>query len=177
MLRFIGLLLLLAGAYGLAWKHLPAAARFTVPDSISSLPLPVGAPTFAAVGLVGLVLLLWPRRRAGKALADDPIRRDLVRRGFTVIAEVSGWRAEGDWKRVPVVIRRSEGFEASRFALPWVISIEVRGRPREPWPLSPTEGKVVDVRDHGFAVSLPAVTRSQDRLGPLLDAVIDATIR
>ncbi len=177
MLRYLGLILIFTSAYGLAWKHLPASARLTIPDRIAALPVPVGVPTFAALGVVGLLLLLWPRRGPGKALADDPIRRDLVRRGFLLIAEPSGWRAEGDWKRVPVVIRRSEGFEASRFALPWVISVEVRGRPREPWPLSPTEGKVVDVRDHGFAVSLPAVTRAQDRLGPLLDAVIDATIR
>lgn len=177
MLRLIGLLLLLAGAGGLALRHLPADARQRLPRELSDVRLPVGDVTFATLGTVGLLLLLWPRRRSGAPLADDPLRRLLAKREFLLVTEPNGWRAEGEWKRVPVIIRRSSGFEASRFALPWVISVEVRGRPREPWPLPPTDGKIIDVRDHGFTVSLPAVTHAQDRLASLVDAVVDASVR
>ncbi|MBA3710235.1 MAG: hypothetical protein H0W83_15600, partial [Planctomycetes bacterium] len=72
--------------------------------------------------------------------------------------DVGGWRAQGSWDGVPILVRRVSGYEASRFGRPWVIEVSLEGRPGEPWPLSPERGKVVDVRDHGFSVSIPELS-------------------
>jgi hypothetical protein len=114
------------------------------------------------------------RRRPAEDISDGPIRAELARRGFERGDDASGWRAKGMWNGVPLVVRRVSGYEASRFGRPWVIDVSLEGRPEEPWPLAPERGKIVDVRDHGFSVSIPELSH-RDRQGGFADR-IDAII-
>lgn len=175
-MRLIGILLLLVGAWlaahDLLASLLPQAARIDRYVTLPSLPVSL-AVIGGGLALVGLALAVVSRRRAPE-LDDAPIRRELVRRGLMLVTDVGGWRADGSWDGVVVQIRRVSGFEASRFGRPWVIEVSVRGRPREPWPLVPDEGKVVDVRDHGFSATIPALSRpdGQARTAELIGAVV-----
>jgi len=146
-MRALGLLLLAVGALLIARPFVPVLA---------GLPVPVGWPTGVALALVGLVLL---RPRRAPAAERDAIADDLAARGFAFADETHGWRARGDWQGRAIEIRRVRGYEASRFGLEWVVEVSVRGRPTEPWPLPPDQARVVDQRDHGVSVCLPAVSR------------------
>jgi hypothetical protein len=125
------------------------------------------------VGAFGLVLAALPRRR-GVEHGDAVIRAELERRGFLITPDVGGWRADGEWDGRKALIRRVSGYEAARFGRPWIIEVSLRGVPREPWPLHPDEGKVVDRRDHGFSVTIPALGRPVDhrRVSDLISAVV-----
>src|SRR4051812_17400276 len=174
-MRTIGILLLLIGTWlavqGQAW--LPPVARLAHWVQLPSLPvslLVIGI----GVGVLGLVLAALPRH-TGVDLSDAPVRAELERRGFLITADVGGWRADGEWSGRKLLVRRVSGYEASRFGRPWVIEVTARGRPREPWPLVPEEGKVVDVRDHGFTATIPALGRpdGQARAAALIGAVVE----
>jgi hypothetical protein len=169
-MRFLGLCLLLAGAYALAQPYLPTALRLESLVRFPALPL---TPIGAVLGVLGLFLLLKPRRRRAGA-GDDSIRDQLRRRGLTISSDVGGWRADGNWKGTEVVIRRTEGYEASRFGRPWVIELSLPGRPREPWPLTRDRATVVDVRDHGFSVTIPdlSLPGGYERLESRIDDVL-----
>lgn len=147
-MRILGLLLLVAGSILIARPSVP---------TLAAIALPVGWPAGAALAVAGLILLLRPRRRA--AAEHDPVVEGLRARGFAFTDEAHGWRARGDWQGRAVEIRRVRGYEASRFGLEQVIEITVRGRPTTPWPLAPDQARLVDQRDHGVSVALPAVSR------------------
>ncbi len=173
-MRFLGLVLILAGAYlavqSQAW--LPTIAKLASHVALPALPL-------TAIGVtalvVGLALLAIPRR-SGAELSDREVREELARRGFTFSEDVGGWRASGEWAGQPLQVRKISGYEASRFGRPWVIEVSLRGKPSEPWPLSPERGKVVDVRDHGFSVTIPELSHHGRHRGTAeaIDAVVAA---
>jgi hypothetical protein len=179
MIRAVGLALLLLGAYLAAQDQgwFPDAARLARVMTIPALPLSLTAIGIGGA-LVGLALVALPRRRAAE-LGDAPVRSALEGRGFVIIGDVGGWRAEGEWEGAAIVVRRVSGYEASRFGRPWVIEVSLRGLPREPWPLPPEEGKVVDVRDHGFSVTIPALSRPDGhaRVDRLIAAVVSSAQR
>jgi hypothetical protein len=177
-MRTLGFLLLIVGAalavQGHAW--LPAPLQLghwvqlpTLPVSLLVIGLGLGA--------LGLVLAVIPRR-SGPEHTDAVIRAELEHRGFLITADVGGWRADGEWDGNKALIRRVSGYEAARFGRPWIIEVSLCGVPREPWPLHPDEGKVVDRRDHGFSVTIPALGRptDRDRVAHLISAVVACAI-
>ncbi|MBA2481187.1 MAG: hypothetical protein H0V44_11040 [Planctomycetes bacterium] len=156
-MRSLGILLIILGLYWGAQPYLPKEARIASYVTVPALPV---APVVIAVGavLLGTVIAVASRRRRSDDISDAPIRSELARRGFSFTDDVGGWRAKGMWDGVALVVRRVSGYEASRFGRPWVIDVSLEGRPEEPWPLTPDRGKIVDVRDHGFSVSIPEVS-------------------
>jgi hypothetical protein len=161
MRRLLGLLLLAAGVTLLLRGHIPALA------SLPSTP----AAAFALL-LAGLVLALFPGGRQGASA--DPLRADVARRGFILSDEARGWRAEGAWQGRAIAIRRVSGYEASRFGLDTVVEVIVAGHAAEPWPLPPDLGRLVERREAGCTVAIPALSRpgQEDRLARLVDGVL-----
>src|SRR4051794_4962198 len=114
MLRF---LLLLIGCYALAYGLIPKAGHLSL---IDDFPITWRLTGGAAAIAVGLLLSL--RRRGGSGeITDRPIKDELIRRGFHFIAIDRGWQAEGVWNKIPVIVRRTSDFHASRFGRPWVL--------------------------------------------------------
>jgi len=180
MRLLLALILLAAGAWLLLPDLLPPNFR----PSAVPLPAVLTANSQSAgilAGVAGLLLLGLPAvgrilRRSGHTLDDAPIRRELARRGFDMEDLIQGWISRGEWDGVPLVVRRLEGGEASRFARPWMIDISVPGTPSEPWPLMPTQAKLIEVRPGGFTVVMPEVTfpATMARFPQLVTAVLKA---
>lgn len=131
-----------------------ARARFPV---LQGVDLPVGTPTAVVLGIVGLVLLFY--RRRSPPVARDAVLDELLRRDFTQTDEAHGWRASGRWDGRAIEIRRVSGYESNRFGLPTVVEVTARGRPVDPWPLMPEEGRIVDQRDHAVSIAIPLLSR------------------
>ena len=147
-MRFIAVVLLALGLALVAKPFIPAPA-------LAALPLHwASGVVLAAVGL--LLLVVRPGR-----MPSTP--RDLVAeqlgRGFVFTDEAHGWRARGAWDGRPIEVRCVRGYEASRFGLERVVEVSVRGRPTTPWPLAPDQARLVDQRDHGVCVAMPAASR------------------
>lgn len=163
VIRLLALLVLLAGAAVTAAPWLPAEWRAHLPPQVEPW---MG---WTALGAGALLWLVGGRRRRRRAtLADDDLRAPFAERGFRFAPSGAGdWQAVGRWDGVPLVARRSSGVHANRFGRPFVLVLEIAGRPCEPWPLSPEQAAVVEVAEGSFTVVLPeagtAATRHRVR--------------
>jgi hypothetical protein len=166
MRRFSGFILFLAGCALIAARWVPAAM----------LPIPA-AGWWLPLGIVAVVMgivLLRPRNRRTTTFGDAPLINILRERGFTIAPEGDGWLANGTWKSITMVVRKSSGYQAARFARPWTIAVGLPGTPIEPWPLLPEEGLIVERHENGFTVTCTDLSRVErmHRLGERLDQLI-----
>lgn len=170
-MRFLGALIILAGLYLALYDLLPIAAQYPLISHFAvSLQRIVGA--FAIV--VGLLLRLR-RRSSGDDISDHRIRDELKRRNFSFIALERGWQADGSWNDAVVSVRRQSDYQASRFGRPWIISVQIPGSPREPWPFTPEQGKIVETRAEGFSIVISDCTYEgqQSRFADRMDRLIE----
>ncbi len=166
MRRALGLMLIITGAAAIGARWIPAHL----------LPLPaawwwLGAG--AGAGVLGLTLI-WKRTKRGVTFGDAPLVNVLKERGFTISPERDGWMAHGTWKSIEMVVRKSSGYQASRFARPWTIAVGLPGTPIEPWPLLPEEGLIVEQHASGFTVTCTDLSRVErmHRLSERLDQLV-----
>jgi hypothetical protein len=165
---FIALVCLLAGGWLAAYAWLPMEAQVPLPTVVLAWSLPLGV----ALAVIGVLLLRRPIARP--ALGDAPLVSTLTQAGFHIDPDPHGWKADGSWKGVPLVVRKSTGHAADRFGRPWTIVVALPGQPIEPWPFLPEEGLIVDHRDDGFSVAMADLSRPErmHRLGERLDQLL-----
>jgi hypothetical protein len=170
-MRFLGSLIALAGLYLVVYDLLPIVAQYPL---ISHFPVFLQRLAGAAAIVIGLLLRLR-RRSSGDDISDHRIRDELKRRDFTFIALERGWQADGSWNKVAVSVRRQSDYQASRFGRPWIISVQIPGSPREPWPFTPEQGKIVETRAEGFSVVISDCTYEgqQGRFAERMDRLIE----
>lgn len=168
MRTLIALACVIAGGWLAAYAWLPSVAQLPLPTMVQTWALPLGV----ALGVVGILLLRRPAARP--ALGDGPLTSTLTQAGFRLSPVPNGWQAEGTWKGVPLVVRKSTGHAAGRFGRPWTIVVALPGQPVEPWPFLPEEGLIVDHRDEGFSVAMADLSRPErmHRLGERLDHLV-----
>jgi hypothetical protein len=166
----IKVILLLVGCYGLAFTALPTIAQLPF---IADLPALWRIGGSAAAVVVALLLFVG-RRGPGADLSDRVIKDELSRRGFHFITIERGWQAEGQWNKVPVVVRRQSDFQASRFGRPWVIVVSLPGKPNDPWPFVPEQAAISERRADGFSVVIVDCTYSgaQGRFSGRMDQLV-----
>jgi hypothetical protein len=164
----IALICLLGGAWLAAYAWLPTAAQLPLPELVLGWALPLG------LALVVIGVLLVRGKAAKPALGDGPLVSTLTQAGFRIDPGPQGWKADGSWKGVPLVVRKSTGHAAGRFGRPWTIVVALPGQPIEPWPFLPEEGLIVDHRDDGFSVAMADLSRPErmHRLGERLDQLV-----
>lgn len=168
MRTLIALTCVLAGAWLATYAWLPAVAQLPLPAVVLSWTLPLGV----VLVVIGVLLLRRPATRP--AFGDGPLVSTLTQAGFRVAPVPQGWKADGSWKGVPLVVRKSTGHSAGRFGRPWTIVVALPGQPLEPWPFLPEEGLIVDHRDDGFSVAMADLSRPErmHRLGERLDQLL-----
>ena len=144
----------------------------------SQIPLP--NPTawyWLAGGIVAILIgagMLLPRAKKTSGFSDGPLINTLKNSGFSIQPTPDGWLAKGSWKDVPLVVRKSNGYQAARFARPWTVVVAMPGHPIDPWPLYPEEGLIVEEHDSGFTVSCTDLSRVErmHRLGERLNLLV-----
>jgi hypothetical protein len=119
--------------------------------------------------------LMIARKQHASGFSDGPLLSTLRERHFTITPAPDGWIAKGTWKDVPLIVRKTTGFEAARFARPWTIIVALPGAPIDPWPLLPAEGLIVECHAAGFTVSCTDLSRVErmHRLGERLNQLIE----
>jgi hypothetical protein len=164
----IALICVLAGGWLAAYGWLPPVAQLPLPAVVLTWAMPLGV----ALAVIGVLLLRRPATRP--ALGDGPLVSTLTQAGFRISPAPQGWQADGTWKGVPLVVRKSTGHAAGRFGRPWTIVVALPGQPVEPWPFLPEEGLIVDHRDDGFSVAMADLSRPErmHRLGERLDHLL-----
>ena len=167
MRRIVGLLMVIIGSAGIAARWVPAAF----------MPIPVEwwwMPAGCTIGILGLWQIVARKpRHAG--FNDGPLLSTLRERDFTITPSADGWLAKGNWKSISLVVRKTTGYEAARFARPWTIVVALPGTPIDPWPLLPEEGLIVERHANGFSVSCTDLSRVErmHRLGERLNQLIE----
>lgn len=168
MRTFIAFLFLAGGFLFALHGWLPEFPRIPLPTALANWAVPIGI----GIAACGLLLLRQPRRKL--ALGDRPLVSTLEEADFHFISVTHGWQAEGTWKRVPLIVRKSVGHDASRFGRPWTIVVTLPGQPLEPWPFMPEEGLIVERRKDDFSVAMADLSRPEKmhRLGERLNQLL-----
>lgn len=99
------------------------------------------------------------KKRTTPRASPDVVARELKRRGFHFIQLDRGWQADGTLGGDEISITLDSGYQANRFAKPWIFLVEVHGRPRTPWPMMPEVARVIETGDNSFIVALPELTQ------------------
>ena len=168
MRTFIALLILTGGALFALHGWLLEIPRIPLPMTLANWTVPIGL----GIAVSGLLLLRQPRRKL--ALGDRPLVSTLEESDFEFTSVPHGWQAEGTWKSVPLIVRKSVGHDASRFGRPWTIVVTLPGQPLEPWPFMPEEGLIVERRKNDFSVAMADLSRPEKmhRLGERLNQLL-----
>jgi len=159
--------MVIIGSAGIAAHWVPAA----------SMPMPVvwwWMPAGCVIGMLGLWLIV-ARKHRSPGFSDGPLLSTLRERDFTITPSADGWLAKGTWKSIAIIVRKTTGYEAARFARPWTIVVALPGAPVDPWPLLPEEGLIVERHANGFSVSCTDLSRVErmHRLGERLNQLIE----
>ncbi len=168
MRTLIALFLLIGGSSFALHRWLPEFLRIPLPTALANWAVPIGV----GIAVSGLLLLRQPRRKL--ALGDRPLISTLEEAGFRFTPIPNGWQADGNWKGVALIVRKSTGHDANRFGRPWTIVVTIPGLPLEPWPFLPEEGLIIEQRNKDFRVAMADLSRPEKmhRLGERLNQLL-----